>query len=89
MGSPLYMSPEQMTASRNVDTRTDLWAIGVILYELLAGRVPFDGETLPEVCVKIATQAPPVSSRHLDPTSRRPWRRSSSSASRRIATVAM
>jgi eukaryotic-like serine/threonine-protein kinase len=59
MGSPLYMSPEQMTASRNVDTRTDLWAIGVIVYELLAGRVPFDGETLPEVCVKIATQAPP------------------------------
>jgi serine/threonine protein kinase len=59
MGSPLYMSPEQMAASRSVDARTDLWAMGVVLYELLAGRVPFDGETLPEVCTKIATQPPP------------------------------
>ena len=59
MGSPLYMSPEQMASSRSVDARTDLWAMGVVLYELLTGRVPFDGETLPEVCTKIATQPPP------------------------------
>ena len=59
MGSPLYMSPEQMAESRSVDMRTDLWAIGVVLYELLTGRVPFDGETLPEVCVKISSHAPP------------------------------
>ena len=58
MGSPLYMSPEQMQSSRDVDARTDIWALGVILYELLAGDVPFTGETLPEVCVKIATQPP-------------------------------
>jgi eukaryotic-like serine/threonine-protein kinase len=58
MGSPLYMSPEQMAASRNVDARTDIWAFGVILHELLSGHVPFNGETLPEVCVKIATQPP-------------------------------
>jgi len=58
MGSPLYMSPEQMTASRQVDARTDIWAIGVVLYELLAGRVPFRAETLPEICGLILTAAP-------------------------------
>jgi len=58
MGSPLYMSPEQMTASRQVDARTDIWAIGVVLYELLTGRVPFSAETLPEICGLILTAAP-------------------------------
>jgi hypothetical protein len=59
MGSPLYMSPEQMQSSRDVDAQTDIWALGVVLYELVTGSVPFNGETLPEVCVKIATQQPP------------------------------
>jgi len=58
MGSPLYMSPEQMTASRNVDPRADIWAIGVVLYELLTGRVPFSAETLPEICGLILTAVP-------------------------------
>ncbi|HEY0468316.1 MAG TPA: serine/threonine-protein kinase [Polyangiaceae bacterium] len=60
MGSPLYMSPEQMTASRQVDARTDIWAMGVVLYELLTGRVPFSAETLPEICGLILTAAPPA-----------------------------
>ncbi len=59
MGSPLYMSPEQMQSSRDVDAQTDVWALGVILYELLTGRVPFDGETIPEVAIKVATAQPP------------------------------
>jgi serine/threonine-protein kinase len=59
MGSPLYMSPEQMTSSRDVDHRTDIWSLGVILFELLTGTVPFSGEMFSEICVKIATQAPP------------------------------
>ncbi len=59
MGSPLYMSPEQMKSSRDVDARTDIWAVGIILHELLTGKVPFDGKTLAEVCVKAATQPPP------------------------------
>lgn len=58
MGSPLYMSPEQMTASRQVDARADIWAIGVVLYELLTGRVPFIAETLPEICGLILTAMP-------------------------------
>jgi serine/threonine-protein kinase len=60
MGSPLYMPPEQMAASRNVDARADIWALGVILYELLSGHAPFAGETLPEVCMKIAIEPPPA-----------------------------
>lgn len=59
MGSPFYMSPEQMVETRDVDARTDIWALGVILYELLAGKVPFSGETVPEVCARIAARSPP------------------------------
>ncbi|HEY4014211.1 MAG TPA: protein kinase [Polyangiaceae bacterium] len=59
MGTPLYMSPEQMDSSRNVDARTDIWALGVVLFELLTAKAPFHGATLPEVCLKITTQPPP------------------------------
>ncbi len=58
-GSPLYMSPEQMLSSRDVDARTDIWAMGAILFELLTTRSPFEGETLPEVYARISTQPPP------------------------------
>jgi serine/threonine-protein kinase len=58
VGSPLYMSPEQMKASKNVDARTDIWSLGVILHELVTGRPPFDGETAPELCALVLT-APP------------------------------
>ncbi|MBV9949857.1 MAG: serine/threonine protein kinase, partial [Myxococcales bacterium] len=58
MGSPLYMAPEQMRSSKNVDARADIWSMGVILYEMLGGRPPFDGETLPAVCARIMTEPP-------------------------------
>ena len=58
VGSPFYMSPEQMQSAHDVDHRTDIWALGVILFELLTTQVPFDGESLPEVCIKVATRAP-------------------------------
>ena len=60
MGSPLYMSPEQMTSSRDVDGRADIWAVGTILYELMAGRPPFLGETMPQLCGMILQEAPPL-----------------------------
>jgi serine/threonine-protein kinase len=59
MGSPFYMSPEQMESTRGVDARTDIWGIGVILYELVTGRTPFEGSALPEICLRVATQQPP------------------------------
>jgi serine/threonine-protein kinase len=59
MGSPLYMSPEQMASSRDVDGRSDIWAVGTILYELLARRVPFMGETMPQLCAMILQHPPP------------------------------
>jgi eukaryotic-like serine/threonine-protein kinase len=59
MGSPLYMAPEQMRSSKNVDSRADIWSMGVILYEMLGGRPPFDAETLPAVCARIMTESPP------------------------------
>jgi hypothetical protein len=58
MGSPYYMSPEQMRSSRDVDAQTDIWAIGIILYELLTGKTPFMGDTFSEICVKVATDPP-------------------------------
>jgi serine/threonine-protein kinase len=58
LGSPLYMSPEQMQVTRDVDVRTDVWALGVILYELLTQRAPFVGETFADICIRIASRPP-------------------------------
>ena len=60
MGTVQYMSPEQ-ARGKNVDLRTDLWSLGVVLYELLAGRVPFQGETPSHVMVSLMDdQLPPL-----------------------------
>jgi eukaryotic-like serine/threonine-protein kinase len=53
MGSPLYMSPEQMQSSKTLDVRSDIWSLGVVLYELLSGKVPFTGDTMPELVVAV------------------------------------
>jgi serine/threonine-protein kinase len=55
MGSPLYMSPEQMAASRDVDARSDIWSLGAVLYQLLTCSAPFVADTMPELCAKILT----------------------------------
>ncbi len=60
MGSPYYMSPEQMRSSKNVDARTDIWALGVILYQLTTGRVPFPGDTITEVCSGVLSEEMPA-----------------------------
>jgi eukaryotic-like serine/threonine-protein kinase len=66
LGSPLYMSPEQMGSSRDVDARTDLWALGVILYELTAGQTPFNAGELPELVIRVL-QGDPTPLRALRP----------------------
>lgn len=52
-GSPQYMSPEQMRSAKDVDARSDIWSIGVCLYELLTARVPFDAAGLAEICAMV------------------------------------
>lgn len=55
LGSPFYMSPEQMESARDVDARTDIWALGVTLFEMIVGRPPFTGHSLVQVYSKMAS----------------------------------
>ncbi len=59
MGSPFYMSPEQLKSSRDVDLRTDIWSLGVILYELLTKQYPHNGDSLPALCMAIVGSPTP------------------------------
>jgi eukaryotic-like serine/threonine-protein kinase len=58
VGSPIYMSPEQLNSSKDVDARTDIWALGVILYELMAGRTPFYGESIAQLVNAVLNTEP-------------------------------
>ncbi|XXX71735.1 serine/threonine-protein kinase [Sorangium sp. So ce134] len=58
LGSPCYMSPEQVRCTKDVDARTDVWALGIILYQLLTARFPFDAPSISALFVAIATEAP-------------------------------
>jgi serine/threonine-protein kinase len=55
MGTPAYMSPEQMRSSRDVDHRSDIWSLGVVLYELLQGAPPFGGDTFSSMVLQVVT----------------------------------
>ncbi len=55
LGTPLYMAPEQVQASREVDARADLWSLGVVAYELVVGRAPFPSTNLADLFVEILT----------------------------------
>ena len=59
VGSPYYMSPEQMRAAPNLDARSDIWSLGAILFELLTNRCPFEAETPARLCTKVMTEEPP------------------------------
>jgi serine/threonine-protein kinase len=53
LGSPLYMAPEQMRGSADIDARADIWSLGVVLYELCTGQSPFFGESIPSICARV------------------------------------
>jgi serine/threonine protein kinase len=59
LGTPYYMAPEQVLNSKSVTPAADVWSIGVMLFELATGRLPFEGPTPESVLVKTCTQAPP------------------------------
>ncbi len=60
LGSPLYMSPEQLRSSKSVDARADIWATGVILFELMTNSLPFMGENLGELFAAILENDAPL-----------------------------
>ncbi|WP_437674455.1 protein kinase domain-containing protein [Sorangium sp. So ce131] len=63
MGTPHYMSPEQVKGLREVDYRADLWALGVIVYQCVTGQLPFDSEGVGDLLIKISLGEIPVPSR--------------------------
>ncbi len=58
MGSPAYMSPEQIRSSKHVDARTDIWALGVVLHQLASGHLPFEGESATEIMAMVVADPP-------------------------------
>ncbi|MBN1514985.1 serine/threonine protein kinase [Candidatus Sumerlaeota bacterium] len=59
MGSPLYMSPEQLVGMQ-LDARADVWSLGVVAYQMIAGALPFDGESYDALRLKILNDPPPM-----------------------------
>jgi eukaryotic-like serine/threonine-protein kinase len=58
VGTPAFMAPEQMRSATKADHRSDLWSIGVVLYQLLTNRLPFEGESFTELCLRVTMEAP-------------------------------
>ncbi len=59
IGTPMFMSPEQMRSTRDVDARTDVWSLGIILFRALTGQAPFKGTTITQLCAAVVADPPP------------------------------
>jgi serine/threonine protein kinase len=59
IGSPPYMSPETLKSSRNANAQSDIWSLGIILYELVTGSLPFEGEGIGDIALKVHHEEPP------------------------------
>src|SRR5207302_10212194 len=57
-GSPTYMSPEQIRSSKNVDQRSDVWSLGVALFEMLTGKLPFIADNVSGLLASVVADAP-------------------------------
>ncbi|WP_437730329.1 serine/threonine-protein kinase [Sorangium sp. So ce1335] len=73
LGSPLYMAPEQMVSSKNVDARADVWSMGAILYQLLTGAIPFRGDSVMEIYDRILEGPPRLGALRADVPGRIDW----------------
>ena len=58
LGTPTYMAPEQMKTSKGAEPRSDIWSLGVVMYQLITGRPPFSGESYAELVLKVNTDPP-------------------------------
>jgi len=58
LGTPTYMAPEQMKTSKGAEPRSDIWSLGVVMYQLITGRPPFSGESYAELVLKVNSDAP-------------------------------
>ncbi|HTL33657.1 MAG TPA: serine/threonine-protein kinase [Kofleriaceae bacterium] len=67
MGTPRYSSPEQLMATNNVDHRTDIWSIGVVLYEFVQGQPPYDADSLTQLAMKVMTTPLPPITKQIPP----------------------
>jgi len=67
LGSPMYMAPQQMTKGALDDARSDVWSLGVVLYEALTGALPYGGTSVAEFCANVLTLSPiPIEARRAD-----------------------
>jgi eukaryotic-like serine/threonine-protein kinase len=62
MGSPLYMSPEQLMGAKTLDSRTDLWSVGVVVFECLSGARPFEADTIGALTMRVHNTQHPIPS---------------------------